>query len=213
MVKKLIVTILVVAALLMGIVGIVAAQDPTPPADVPCAGAGVCPGNTGAGSQYRGTQGAERGARGTERGAQDAAHGGMGQGGTMPALLAEALDMTVADLSAALDAGQTIAELAEAQGLSMTDVVAVLVAPHVEWLNQAVESGTLTRELADEQIATMEEHMLERLKDGFAFGAGTRGQGSADCPMGGGAYGGYGRGGMRGGGNRYQVPAQPGVTP
>jgi len=130
----------------------------------------------------------------------------MGYRGTMPSLLAEALGMTVEDLSAALNAGQTVAQIAEAQGVELADdMVDVLVAPRVEWLDQAVEVDTLTREQADQMLATMKEHMLENLTTGMTFGNGQGGNGN--CPMHNGTQ--NSSGGMRGRGRGNHAMPQP----
>ncbi|MBN2005546.1 MAG: hypothetical protein JXA21_19460 [Anaerolineae bacterium] len=160
-----------------------------------------------------GTRGWSDGARPMPGGMRGGMRGGMGRDVATPALVAEALDMTVADLSTALDAGQTIAQLAEAKGLTLDDVVDAIVAPHLERINQAVANGNLTQEQADAQIATLKEHMLQRLTDGFSFGTGTRGWDNDDRPVPGPMPGGMRGGGMRGRGNGLETPVQPEATP
>jgi gas vesicle protein len=80
--------------------------------------------------------------------------------------LAEALGMTVEDLQQALTDGQTIAEVATAQGVTLDDLVDTLIAPMVERVQQAVDDGRITQEQADERIQQMEEHMLQMLESG-----------------------------------------------
>jgi hypothetical protein len=96
--------------------------------------------------------------RGGSRGRPDGAQLG---------ILAETLDMTVEELREALIDGQTVAELAEAQGVALEDLVDALIAPMIERIQQAVDDGRITQEQADEQIAQMEEHMLEMLESGM----------------------------------------------
>jgi DNA-binding phage protein len=96
-------------------------------------------------------------------------------GGVRPAILAETLGMTTEELCKALADGQarsiaTIAELAEAQGVALQDVVDASLAPMVERIQQAVDDGRITQEKADERIEQMEERLLEALESGSGFG-------------------------------------------
>lgn len=120
--------------------------------------------------------------------------GGYGYQGTMHQALAGALGMAVEDLDAALAEGWSVAELAEAQGLAMDDLVATLIAPQVERLGQAVEAGYMSQELVDLMI----DFVTARTKLHLAnYSAGYGGYGGG-CGMHS-NYGGAGRGGMRGG--------------
>jgi hypothetical protein len=166
MTQRFTVGLLVALVLVLAVVGTVLAQDSTPPLNDTCPNAGTCGGY---------------------------GMGGLGYGGTMLDTLAEALEMPVEDLYAALADGQAIADIAAAQGVEMADLVTALIAPHVERLEQAVAQGDLTREQADWMIEEMAEHMALRLEN-FSLGAGGYAGG---CGMGGGGYG--HRGGMRGG--------------
>jgi hypothetical protein len=91
-------------------------------------------------------------------------------GGPQLELLAEALGMTVEELREAIADGQTIAELAEAQDVTLEDIVDALAAPMIERIQQAVEDGRLTQEQADAQIEQMQEHLLQMLESGSGFG-------------------------------------------
>jgi len=93
-----------------------------------------------------------------------------GPGGVQPAILAETLGMSTEELREALADGQTIAELAEAQGMSLQNIVDALMAPMVERTQQAVDDGRITQEQADERIEQMEERLLEALESGSGFG-------------------------------------------
>ncbi|HNT78234.1 MAG TPA: hypothetical protein PKH77_24740 [Anaerolineae bacterium] len=176
MAKKWGLSITLMLVLVLGIVGMVAAQDTPPATETPCPFNGECPyGNAGM---------------------QGAGNGGMhGYRGTMPDLMAEALGMTAEDLLTAANAGQTVAQIAEAQGVELAAVADALVAPRAEWLDQAVAEGALTREQADEMLATMTAHMLENLTAGKTLGGGMGGNGQGRGRMGG---NGQGNGGMRG---------------
>jgi hypothetical protein len=173
---------LVLLVFAAGLAGVVLAQDDTPQAEDLCPLDGECQGHGMGGNGMMGN----------------------GYAGSMPAILAEALGMTTEELFAAQTAGQTVAEMAAAQGVELADVVAAVLAPHAERLAQFVADGRLTQEQADTMLATMTEHMTARFQEsGIGYGGG--------CGMGGGGgrfgtsddtgtFGGRGhRGGMRGG--------------
>jgi uncharacterized protein (DUF433 family) len=86
---------------------------------------------------------------------------------------AKALDMTTDELTAALQSGKTLEQVATDQGVEIDDVRAAIQAVHAaelrERIAQAVEDGTITQENAD--------WLLEGLDKGFigvpgAFGLG-----------------------------------------
>jgi len=83
--------------------------------------------------------------------------------------------MTVEEVHEALAEGQTIAELAKAQGIALEDIVAARRASMIERIQQAVDEGHITQEQADERIEQMEEHLLEGLESGTGFGMGGHG--------------------------------------
>lgn len=85
--------------------------------------------------------------------------------GPAPEALAEAIGIDVEELRAALDEGQTPAEVAEANGVSRAELVDAVVADIGEHLDQAVEDGHLTEAEADERRADAEEH-AEAIVDG-----------------------------------------------
>ncbi len=178
MFKKFSIGVLVVIVLALGIAGAVFAQDPTPPTD------GVCP--------YGGTCG------GYGMDGHDGMHG-YGYRGTMPAILAGALGMTSEELDAALSDGQTIAGLAEAQGVELDALLEALVAPRIEQLEQAVLDDLLTQEQAGWMIEMMTTQMAWRLENFGQDYGGHGGHGGGGCGMlGGGSYGGQ-QGGRMGG--------------
>ena len=74
---------------------------------------------------------------------------------------AEALGMSTAELKKHLLDGQSIAQVAEAKGVAVQQVVDALVADRTTALNTAVENGRLTREQADARIASLPERMQE----------------------------------------------------
>jgi len=77
--------------------------------------------------------------------------------------LGDILDIEPRELLAALQDGQTAAELIEAQGLDVDEVIAELSEPVIERLNQAVQDEKLTQEEADDKLATFQEKLEARL--------------------------------------------------
>ncbi|MBL8095272.1 MAG: hypothetical protein JNL73_13975 [Anaerolineales bacterium] len=71
------------------------------------------------------------------------------------ASLAETLGLTPDELSAQLAAGQTLAQIAEAQGVSQEQITTTLQAAMTEGLQQAVADGALTQAQADQMTAWM----------------------------------------------------------
>ena len=135
MLKRFSIVVLAAVILVLGVTGAVFAQDPPPPAGV-CPYGGVCGGY---------------------------GMGGFGYHGTLPGIMADALGMTLDELYAALADGQTIAEVAAAQGVGLDDLVATLITPRIEQLEQAVADGYLTQEQAGWMIATMTEQIQTTL--------------------------------------------------
>lgn len=103
------------------------------------------------------------------------------------------LGLTVEDLVAGRQAGQTLAETAEANGISEAELVDALVAAAIERADEAVEAGRITQEQADERLADIEEHITDRVnsepreRDGRGHGPGSEGpRGQRDGFRGGG---------------------------
>ena len=96
--------------------------------------------------------------------------------------------MTVEELSAALAEGKTVAEIAAEQGVELGALVAALIAPRAEFLNQAVVDGRLTQEQADAMLEEMTEHLTWQLENaavgGYGGGCGMRGALTAATPAG-----------------------------
>jgi hypothetical protein len=99
---------------------------------------------------------------------------------------ADAIGIEAADLVAALRDGQTIAEVAEANGVAPSVVVDAIVAAQRERLAGAVEEGELTQEEADELAATLEEQATDLVN------------GEAELPPWGGRQGPWGHPGLWG---------------
>lgn len=69
--------------------------------------------------------------------------------------LADALDLTTDELNAELTSGKTLAEIAEAQGVSEDELAAALETSVKAGLEKAVADGVLTQEEADWMLSQM----------------------------------------------------------
>lgn len=88
------------------------------------------------------------------------------------AAIADALGITVEELEAAKEAGTSLADLA---GDDISALVDLFTERATERINDAVESGRLTQEQADERLAGLDERITSRIENGGGFG--TRGEG------------------------------------
>jgi hypothetical protein len=97
-------------------------------------------------------------------------HGGRGLDDAALEAIAVVLDMSTDDLSAALESGKTLQELADEAGVDMQEIHDALSALRAESLReriaQALEEDTITQEHAD--------WLLEGLDKGFLDGPGFR---------------------------------------
>lgn len=117
---------------------------------------------------------AGRGAGGNGSAAQDGIlHDGM------IAVYAQAMDLSVEDLNARLAAGETLAQIAAAQGLTVDEFWALKADARAKAVEQAVKDGTLTQAQADWMA-----QRGRRMGGGARGGQGQRGgnAGSGDCP-------------------------------
>jgi hypothetical protein len=112
-------------------------------------------------------------------------HGGRGPGGRglSDAALeaaAEVLDMTTDEVTAALQSGKTLQDLADEAGVDIEDVRAAIQAVREtemrERIGQAVEDGTITQEHADWLLEGLEKGFLGG-PGGFGLGHGPKGDG------------------------------------
>jgi hypothetical protein len=95
---------------------------------------------------------------------------------------ADAFGLTVDELQAQLDAGETMYTIAEAQGFTLEQFRELMLQIRTDALNQLVADGTITQEQADWMLS----HMSQMGQGGYGPGAG-------GCPMGGGgSFGGRG---------------------
>jgi Spy/CpxP family protein refolding chaperone len=173
--KKLIVIgILVgVLVLVLGLTSLAFAQSPTPePGQYPGFGSGMMDG-------YGGGMMGGRGSGWREGSGYGPMHEYMEQA------FAGALGLTEEEIEQRLEAGETMWQIAEDLGYSQEEFGELMVTARTKALNQAVETGVLTREQAEWMIA----RMAQRQVAGY-------GPGSGGC-MGGGHMGGA-RGGFGG---------------
>ncbi len=94
-------------------------------------------------------------------------HGNHGNRGQQSETIADVLGISAEELQEAKAAGTTIAELAEANGVSVDAVVEALVADAAARIDVAVESGRITEEDAADKLAQMEEK-IEAIVNGEA---------------------------------------------
>ena len=99
-------------------------------------------------------------------------HGGRGLDGAALEAVADVLGMSADDLSAALDGGQKLTDLAEASGVEMQEIFDALKDVREEAMRehiaQAVEDGSMTQEKADWLLEGLDKGFL----DGPGFGRG-----------------------------------------
>ena len=106
-----------------------------------------------------------------------------GPGGRFPGLrggfeaAAEAIGIEPSALRDALQDGQTIAEVAEANGVDPADVIAAMVADAQERIAAAVTEGRITQEEADERLADLEQRMTDIVNGDAEFPHGPGGPG------------------------------------
>jgi hypothetical protein len=100
-----------------------------------------------------------------------------GPDNSLVAVAASVLGMERAALVAELNAGKTIADVAQVKGVALDKIVTAFVQPHVDWLTQAVKDGKLTQAQADQYIATMKANLTAKLSAPFASRGNSRGAG------------------------------------
>lgn len=170
--KKIVVVLMVVAVAVvaLGAAGMVYAQAPTPQA--PVYGTGYTYGMMGGGM------------RGGRMGQSEFA--GTGDGllhDAMIAAFANELGLTVENLEARLAAGETVADVAFTQGLTVEEFRTLMTDARAQAVAQAVTDGTLTQEQAN----WMAQRGGGQGMHGAGGGQGMRGAGQGqfsnlDCP-------------------------------
>ena len=111
-------------------------------------------------------------------------HGGRGLDSATLEAVASVLNMSTDDLSAALEGGQTLQDLADKAGVDIQDVKDAMSAVRAESMRksiaQAVEDGSMTQEKADWLLEGLDKGFLDG--PGFGFGRGGRGGGKFQKP-------------------------------
>ena len=137
---------------------------------------------------------------------------------TLLDVVAETVDLTVAEVVAELEQGISIATLAENHGVDVEIIVSALSESRAASLQEGVDAGWLTQEQADWMQENMAEmisaHITQPWGGGFGPGAGPggcHGYNNGDSPGAGSSFGSRGRGGMHGGwgGWQQQAPSAP----
>ncbi|MDH5421197.1 MAG: hypothetical protein OEY55_05290 [Acidimicrobiia bacterium] len=98
----------------------------------------------------------------------------------MSSTLPDLLDIDADELRTQLQAGSTIAEIAEANGVSVDDVINGLVGEASDRLGTAVTDGKISQEQADEALTKMTERITDMV--------------NGEAPIGRGGFGGHERG-------------------
>lgn len=106
----------------------------------------------------------------------DASSGLCGPGAQLDAA-AEAIGIDESDLLAALRDGQTIAEVAEANGVAVDAVIDAMVADAEAAIDQAVEDGDLTQAEADAKKADLQDRITAAVNGELSVGRGPWGHG------------------------------------
>jgi polyhydroxyalkanoate synthesis regulator phasin len=117
--------------------------------------------------QHPGAWGRGKGLKAPHGEGLKAPRGGFGgrMGGAPLGMVAEQLGMTAEDLMAEIQAGKSIAQVAEEQGVDVGEIVAAYMEQLEERLGQAVENGKITQEQADSMLEKAEERALEMLNN------------------------------------------------
>ena len=100
--------------------------------------------------------------------------GGMGPFGSMTTI-ASTLGISETTLSTELQTGKSVADVATEKGVDLNKVVDALVAEQTTALKQAVTSGRLTQQQADQMIAMLKANLPHLLS--LKHGAGDMGPG------------------------------------
>ena len=143
-----------IAVSVFGVAGFAYAQNQTPPVPEYPYSPGMMGANDGFGSGYGHGMMAGYG--------RGYGHGMMGWNGeygpmheAMVAVIADALDITPEEIEARHDAGETMWQIAEAEGLSAEEIQALMFSAHDFALEDAVADGWMT----EEQAEWMDAHM------------------------------------------------------
>ncbi len=109
--------------------------------------------------------------------------GGGGIGGPESSLVAVAattLGMTRTELVVELNAGKTIAAVAESKGVDPMKIVDAFLAVRAAELQESVAEGRLTQDQADTMLESMRIHVTEQINTPFQPGGNGYGGGDGD---------------------------------
>jgi hypothetical protein len=90
---------------------------------------------------------------------------------------AQALGLSEDDLRSRLREGNTIAQVAQAQGVDVQTVIDAMVAAATARIDQEVQEGDLTAEEANERKANLQERITRLVNEGKPPGGGPHGRG------------------------------------
>lgn len=85
---------------------------------------------------------------------------------------ANALGMTEANLTTALQGGQTIADVASSEGIAVQTVIDAMVAAEKAEIQAQVDAGTITQAQADQQVANLTAHETDEVNGVAPMGGG-----------------------------------------
>lgn len=78
---------------------------------------------------------------------------------------AEAIGIDEAELKAAVESGESIADVAEANGVDVDTVIDAMVSAKTERLAEKIDEGQITQAEADEKLADAEARITERVNE------------------------------------------------
>jgi hypothetical protein len=180
--RKTLITLITIVVIIVGGALVVAAQDddtPTPPYSF----GWIHPDNN---AEFQ--HGMMWGGSAMQRGF---GHDMMGDDESMMSTVAEILGLEPEALVAALNDGQTLAEVAEAQGINLDAVYAAMFAQAELHMADFVEAGTITQEQSDAHLTWMRENIsnMPMFTDGgFGYLMGQSGSGHGMMGPGGGRF-------------------------
>jgi hypothetical protein len=160
--KKFVVTLMVVAVVIfaLSVVGVAYAQSPTQ--------------TPGTGTGFMGGRGSRNGLGGANANAGDGILHDY-----MIAAYAEKLNIPVADLEARLDNGETMAQIALSEGLTLEQFRTLMVEVRTQAIEQALNDSVLTQAQAD----WMSQHGAGQMGNGSGMRGGGQGQfANPNCP-------------------------------
>lgn len=105
---------------------------------------------------------------------------GFGAGGQMSVAVSELLGMEPADLQAARQDGQSLAEIAESKGIDTATLISGMLEVRKTALTKAVAEGRITQAQADLMLKNMGDRIADRIDDtqvGPPAGRGGHGRG------------------------------------